>query len=143
MLTLVGCQGDQAPQTPSPSVEAFPDPPQVAGPLRVELRPALREMRDAESYRPLGAPRAAVVDEVGTAPSADHTSWQTTVRFTTGSRVVMRQVREEAAGLGGVVLVTVGDTVVMVATPPEISPGRIVRLGLEKAEAWSLVDAFE
>lgn len=165
VLALAGCQGDgggdETPDAAPSSVQAFPDAPHVSGPLTVELRPALtlalgdRRCRpDPEAgqlcstdgsggYRALGASGPLVVDEVATAPSAEHTSWQTTVRFAGSSRDVVRRVREQAAGIGGVVVVTVGDAVVMVATPPELHPGRIVRLGLQKAEAWSLVDAFE
>jgi hypothetical protein len=141
-LTLTGCDGDGRPEASSTSVDAYPDPPQVTGPLAVTLQPALRLVGDAESYRPLGTGQPAVVDEVSTEPSAGHTAWGTTVRFATDSRDVVRRAREQAASLGGLVLVSVGDTVVMVATPPEISPRRITRLGLEKAEAWTLVEGF-
>ncbi len=141
-LGLGGCDGGGRPEATPTSVDAFPDLPHVSGPLTVGMQPALREMRDAERYRPLGTLRSATVEQVVTAPSADHTSWGTTVRLSADSRDVVRRVREQAAGLGGVVLVTVDDDVVMVAAPPEISPRRIARLGLEKAEAWALVEAF-
>jgi hypothetical protein len=160
LLALAGCQGDEAPDAPS-SVEAFPQPPHVSGPLTVELRPALalaigdRRCRpDPEAgqlcstdgsggYRALGTSGPLVVAEVGTEPSADHTSWRTTVRFAGGSRDAVRRVRQQTAGIGGVVVVTIGSSVVMVATPAELHPRGVVRLGLQKAEAWSLVDAFE
>ncbi|KQW47447.1 hypothetical protein ASC77_13375 [Nocardioides sp. Root1257] len=160
VLALAGCQGDETPDAATTSVQAFPDAPHVSGPLTVELRPALSLVFDdrrcrpdpaagqlcssdgSGGYRVLGTSGPLVVAEVGTAPSADHTSWRTTVRFAPGSRDAVRRVREQTAGIGGVVVVTVGDAIVMVATPPELHPGRILRLGLGKAEAWSLVDAF-
>ena len=109
------------------SVEAFPDPPHVSGPLTVELRPALAadERRPplparpggrplcstdgSGGYRALGNRGPVVVDEVSTAPSDDHTSWATTVRFAAASRAAVRRARDQAAGFGGVVVVTVGD----------------------------------
>ena len=161
-LALTGCRGgDDTPDAAPSGVDAFPDPPHVSGPLTVELRPALslttgdRRCRpDPEAgqfcsadgsggYRALGSSGPVVVTTVGTAPSTDHTSWQTTVQFAGGSRDAVRRTRQQAAGFGGVVVVTVDDLVVMVAAPTEVHPRRIARLGLEKSEAWSLVDAFE
>jgi hypothetical protein len=160
-LALTGCQGDDEPDAAPTSVDAFPDPPHVSGPLTVRLRPALalvtgdrrcRPDPDAGQfcspdgsggYRALGTSGPVVIDDVGTTQSADHTSWRTTVRFASDARDAVRRVRDQAAGFGGVVVVTVGSTVVMVAAPTELTPGRIARLGLRKAEAWSLVSAFD
>jgi hypothetical protein len=147
-LGLSGCQGDE-PAKPAPSsIEAFPDPPHVDGPLTVELRPALPLMRGERSsdgsggYRALGSSRTVVVDEVSTAQADDHTSWGWTARFATESRGAVRRERAEAAGLGGVVLMTVGDDVVAVLAPTDLSPRRATRLGLQKAEAWGVVNGF-
>jgi len=159
-LVLAGCQGDE-PAEPAPSsVQAFPDPPHAAGPIEVVLHPALplmdgdRRCRPGQSaqllcssdgsggFRALGTSGPVVVDEVSTAPSDDHTSWETTVRFAAGSRAAVRRARDSAVGFGGVVVVTGAAGVVAIIEPSDLTAQRVALLGLEKAEAWSVVDAF-
>jgi hypothetical protein len=159
-LVLTGCQGDDPPG-PAPSrVEAFPDPPHVTGPMTVELTAALTQATDegecradpvsgllcsadgSTGYRVIETSRPVVVDDVSTAPAADRTSWGTTIRFADRSRGDVRRSQREAAGVGGVVVVTVDDDVVTVISPADLGPRRASLLGLEKTEAWSLVNAF-
>jgi hypothetical protein len=146
-LGLAGCRGDE-PGDPAPSsIQAFPDPPHVDGPLTVELRPALLLMRgdrssDGSGYRVLGHSGPVIVDEVSTAQSDDHTSWGWTARFGAESRDAVRRAQGEAAAVGGVVVVTVGDDVAAVLAPADLTPRRASRLGLQKAEAWAAVDGF-
>ena len=64
------------------------------------------------------------------------------MRFAAASRAAVRRARDEAAAFGGVVVVTVGDDVVAVLAPADLTPRRAARLGLQKAEAWAAVDAF-
>lgn len=163
-LTLSGCSGageDAAPDSTPTSIAAYPELPHFAGALEVTLVPALREVSDGRctpdddhgcspdgsaSFRMLGKRQDATVVEVRTAPSSDHTSWSTTVRLAPGSEQQLADARDQAAGFGGVVLVMVGDaedtTVLTVANPQEIQGKRLDFLGLEKAEAWAVVDAF-
>lgn len=159
-LTLSACQGDEEPTSTPSSVQAFPEPPHAAGPIDVVLHPALplmdgdRRCRPGQSaqllcssdgsggFRALGTSGPVVVDEVSTAPSDDHTSWGTTVRFAAGSRAAVRRARDAAAGFGGVVVVTGSSGVVAIIEPADLTAARVALLGLEKAEAWSVVDAF-
>jgi hypothetical protein len=159
-LTLTGCQGDEQPGAAPSSVQAFPDPPYAAGPIEVTLRPALplaigdRRCRPDPAagrycapdgtggYRALGTARPVEIASVSTAPAADHTSWGTTVRFSVDSRGAVRRARDQAAGFGGVVLVTVGDAIVTVVAPRELTARRAALLGLEKTEAWAAVNAY-
>jgi hypothetical protein len=149
-LGLAGCRGDEPaqPAEPAPSsIQAFPDPPHVDGPLTVGLRAALPVMRGERSshgagYRVLGESRSAVVDEVSAAQSDDHTSWGWTARFAAESRGAVRRAKDEAAALGGVVLVIVGDNVAAILAPTDLTPRRATRLGLQKAEAWGVIDGF-
>lgn len=159
-LTLAGCQGDE-PADPVPSsVQAFPDPPHVDGPLTVELRPALplmsgdRRCRSSAGsgllcssdgsggYRALGNSGPVIVDEVATTQSDDRTSWGWTARFAAESRGAVRRARDGAAAMGGVVVVTVGADVVAVLAPADLTPRRAARFGLQKAEAWAAVNGF-
>jgi hypothetical protein len=155
---LAGCTDDQPTSGPAAEggVQASPAPPHVAGPLPVELRPALKLTgrgdchpeagrlcsTDDTAYRVLGAVRPAFVDEVVTEPSPDRTSWGTTVRFADESADAVRRARAEAAGFGGVVLVTGGEGLISVVNPRDLTPRRATFLGLEKAEAWAIVTAF-
>jgi hypothetical protein len=159
-LTVTACQGDESPRATPSTVEAFPDPPHAAGPITVRLRASLPLVTDDDEcradpgngrlcsadwstgYRVIETSRPVVVDDVSTAPAADRTSWSTTIRFAESSRGDVRRSQEQAAGLGGVVVVTVGDDVVTAILPGDLSPRRAALLGLEKAEAWSVVDAF-
>ncbi|GAA4703943.1 hypothetical protein [Nocardioides conyzicola] len=158
---LAGCQGSEEPGSTPSSIQAFPDPPHVDGPLEVMLHPALLRMsgdRPCRSstdtgvlcssdgsggYQSLGKIGPVVITEVSTAPSDDHTSWGTTIRFAPASRDAVRRAQEQAAGFGGVVVVTGSSGVVAVIGPPDLTARRAAVLGLEKSEAWSLVDAFE
>ncbi|MEP9362809.1 hypothetical protein ABLE68_07580 [Nocardioides sp. CN2-186] len=162
-LTLAGCTGaseDSQPDTPT-SIAAYPDLPHFEGDLAVTLVPALREVSDGrctpdddhgcspdgtESFRMLGERASATVVEALTAPSTDHTSWTTTVRFDGSTQRAVEAARDSAAGLGGVVLVMARNAddqqVLAVANPQEIQGKRADFLGLEKAEAWAIVDAF-
>ena len=158
--TLAGCdatdRGGPSSRSTGP-VQAVPDLPHVAGPLPVVLRPALSQrsseacrpepeqslcLRDGSGYRALGRAREATIAEVTTAPSADHTSWSTTIRFAAASRGAVRDARRTAVGFGGVVLVTRDQHVLAVVPPPAIGPRTARFLGLRKAEAWLLVDGF-
>lgn len=160
--TLTACEGDEQPgSAPSSGVQAFPDLPHVAGPIEVELHPALalmdgdRRCRPGQDkqllcssdgsggFRAMGTSGPVVVDEVSTAQSDDHTSWGTTVRFAAGSRGAVRRARDLAAAFGGVIVVTGSVGVVAIIEPPDLTGRRAALLGLEKAEAWSVVDAFE
>ena len=64
------------------------------------------------------------------------------MRFAPTRAARVRRAQEQAAGLGGVVVVTVGDDVVTTIAPADLTPRRAARLGLEKTEAWTVVDAF-
>jgi hypothetical protein len=159
-LAIAACQGDDPPPPAPSAVEAFPDPPHVDGPITVTLRTALRQTTDggecradpddgrlcspdgSTGYRVIATSPPVVVDEVSTAPAEDRTSWSTTIRFADGSRAVVRRSRAQAAGVGGVVVVSVGDDVATVVPPADLTPRRAALLGLGKAEAWSVVDAF-
>lgn len=159
-VALAGCQGDDPPRTAPSSVEAFPDLPHVVGPIEVELRPALPLMTGdrrcrpdpaasrlcspdgSGGYRVLGTARPAVIADVSTAPASDHLSWGTTMRFGAASRPDVRRARDQAAGFGGVVVVTVADSVVAVVPPSSLTPRRAILLGLQKTEAWAAVRAF-
>lgn len=159
-IALGGCQQDDSPEPAPSNVQAFPEPPHVNGPLTVGMGPALplmtgdRRCRPAAGsgrlcssdgsagYQALGDAAKVVVDEVRTAPSDDHTSWETTVRFAADSRAAVRRAKRDAAALGGVVVVTLGETVLVVLVPNELSPRRATLLGLEKAEAWAAVAGF-
>ncbi len=162
-LTLSGCSGaseDTRPDTPT-SIAAYPDLPHFEGDLAVTLVPALREVSNgrctpdddhgcspdgSESFRMLGERHKTTVVEALTTPSADHTSWTTTVRFSPGSGPQLTAAQDQAAGIGGVVLVMSGDRddrqVLAIAKPQEMQGKRLNFLGLEKAEAWAIVDAF-
>ena len=157
---LTGCQGDEQPDSAPSSVQAFPELPRATGPIEVELHPALalmdgdRRCRPAQDkqllcssdgsggFRAMGTSGPVVVDEVSTAQSADHTSWGTTVRFAAESRGAVRRARDQAAAFGGVVVVTGPVGVVAIIEPADLTGRRAALLGLEKAEAWSVVDAF-
>ncbi|WP_028643629.1 hypothetical protein [Nocardioides sp. URHA0020] len=142
-LVLTGCQGGSEQPGPAPSsVEAFPEAPRMSEPLTVRLRPSLRRLGESGAYRFVGDSGPVVVARVTTAPSADHTSWGTTVVFAAGSADAVRRARDQAAGFGGVVVVTVGDDVVASIPPADLTPRRAVRFGLEKSEAWAVVDAY-
>ena len=163
-LTLSGCSstGEDAPADSPTSIAAYPDLPHFEGELAVTLVPALREVSDgrctpdddhgcspdgSESFRMLGEHRDATVVEAVTAPSSDHTSWTTTVRFDPASRQALTQAHDQAQGFGGVVLVMSGGPedakVLVVANPQETKGKRLDFLGLRKAEAWAIVDAFD
>lgn len=162
-LALSGCSAgrpDAAPRSGASSVAAYPDLPRAEGPIAVELRPALPLMTgerrcrtnlelgrlcspdQSGGYRALGEAGRATIAAAVTAPSADHTSWGTSLRFTSASAVAVRRARATAAGFGGVVLVTRGAQVLAVVPPADLTPRRAAFLGLPKAEAWALVDTF-
>jgi hypothetical protein len=160
-LGLAGCQGDEPAVPAASGIQAFPDPPHVDGPVVVELRPALPAMTGDRRCRPggtallcssdgsggyhaLGSSGPVVVDEVSTMQSEDHTSWETTVRFAAESRGAVRRARDLGAAVGGVVVVvvTIGGDVVAVLEPADVTPRSVTRLGLQKTEAWSIVDGF-
>jgi hypothetical protein len=158
---LTSCSGagqGSADDAPS-SVEAFPEPPHFDGPLDVALRPALPVVDDAScapdaaagrlcsangamAYRVLGESRDATVLEVSTEPSEDHTSWTAEIRFHPASRTAVGAARDSAAGLGGVVLLTVGDRVLMAVRPDQLKPAAARFFGLEKPEAWAIPEHF-
>ena len=154
-----GTSGRATPSAPSSSVAAFPRPPHVAGPLPVTLQPGLRLLGTAtctpaagvyclgdEGYRALGDHVAATAQEVVTRPSRDHGSWRTVVRFTSRSGHAVRSVAGIARDLGGAVVVLRGRVPVAVVAPPDVrvhdGAATLRFLGLQKAEAWALVDAF-
>ena len=155
LLLAAGCAGSSSPPEPGPtSIAAFPDLPHMTGPLPVRLQPALPMVGGAscnpgqgsyclgdQGYRALGDEREAVVAEVSTRPNEGHTAWDTVVRFR--SVRAPRLATEQAAGMGGVVLVVAADDRVLAAVPPlDLAAGKAQFLGLEKAEAWALVEAF-
>lgn len=155
LVAAVGCaDGDSTPEPGPSSVAAIPDVPHVRGPLRVRLQPALAMVSGEsctpgyglyclgeEGYHALGEDRAATVAEVRTAPNDDHTAWDTEVRF--AGRRAVQLAAEQAAGMGGVVLIVGADDTALAAVPPlDLAAGKAQFLGLEKAEAWALVGAF-
>lgn len=163
-VATAGCTDGSGSDDPAPgssTVQAFPELPHVDGPFRVQLRPALplllgdrRCRRDLSAhelcssdgsggYKVLGPAGHAVVDRVTTAPSTDHTSWGTRAVFAAGSRDDVRRAGARAAAFGGVVVVTVGSSVVTIVPPPDLKHGEARFLGLQKAEAWAIVDAFK
>ena len=161
LALLAGCSSDadQAGPVEPTSVAVFPDLPHFDGPLAVRLQPALpivdtagctpdpAEHRacsadGAKAYRTLGDPSDATVAEVSTAPSDDHLSWTAEIRFDPASRTAVTAARDAAAGLGGLVLVTVGDDVLIAVRPDAIRPAAARFFGLEKPEAWAIPEGF-
>ncbi|MBZ5739402.1 hypothetical protein [Nocardioides mangrovi] len=159
-LALTGCSGGSTEPDAGPSsVAAFPEVPTMDEPLDLELQPALRisfdgdcsQIRDMvalcsaddqDAFRPLGTAQAVTADEVTTAPAEGHTAWTTTVRFARNDRAAVRSARDTAAGFGGVVVAVVHGHLLATFAPLDIDPGTAHVLGLERAEAWSIVDAF-
>jgi hypothetical protein len=154
-LLAAGCAGPSGTPEPGPtSIAAFPDVPRMTGPLPVRLQPALPLAgSDActpgsglyclgeQGYRALGHPQRATVGSVSTAPNAEHTGWDTVVRFASARPV--RRAAVDAAGMGGVVLVLdPAGRVLGAVPPPDLGARKAQFLGLEKAEAWAVVDAF-
>jgi hypothetical protein len=154
-----GPSGRRTPTPPPSSVAAFPRSPRVAGPVPVTLQPGLRLLGtatcrpaaqvycvDDEGYRALGDHAAATVREVVARPSRDHGSWRTVVRFAPGSGPAVRSTTGTARALGGAVVVLRGRVPVAVVAPPDVrlagGEPTVRFLGLQKAEAWALVDAF-
>lgn len=162
-LLLAGCDGDGGTSAPSPTeVSAAPAVPHVRGPIEVVLQPALRYVAGggcrpapgqgkicapdgSATYRALGTPRPATVVAVRTAPSEDHTAWDTVVRIDPDDRPVVRAAGEQAAGFGGVVLLLAAGRpgrAVEVLEPPSLTSGNVQVFGLEKPEAWAFVETF-
>ena len=155
VLLATGCGGDGSTPQPGPtSIAAFPEVPRMSGPLPVRLQPAL-PVAGSESctpgyglyclgeqgYHALGDERRAIVARASTAPNAEHTAWDTVVRFASSRPV--RRAAADAAGMGGVVLVLDATGRVLGAVPPpDVGASEAHFLGLEKAEAWALVEAF-
>ena len=160
VVLVAACQDDGEPrQAGSSSIEAFPDVPHFRGHLAVLLRPALEivsdsacqpapdrnvfcSVGDGEAFRALGEARLTAVVEVRTAPSEDHTAWDTVVRFDPDDRQAVRGAAEQARGLGGVVLLMAANRVVRAIDPPDLGAQRARLLGLEKPEAWAFVESF-
>jgi hypothetical protein len=159
---LAGCSSDGGPAEPdgSSSVAAFPDLPHFDGPLEVVLQPALSMVTETagctpdpaahrvcsadgrHGYRVLGEPSDATIAEVSTAPSEDHLSWTAEIRFQASSRTAVTAARDAAAGVGGMVLVTVDDAVLIAVRPDEITPTAVRLFDLEKPEAWAIPELF-
>jgi hypothetical protein len=155
VLLAAGCAGHGGtPERGPTSIAAFPDVPHMSGPLPVRLQPAL-PVAGGESctpgyglyclgergYRALGDERRATVTAASTAPNAEHTGWDTVVRFASGRAV--HRAADDAAGMGGVVLIVdPADRVLGAVPPPDTGASEARFLGLEKAEAWALVEAF-
>jgi hypothetical protein len=161
LTLLAGCSSDGGSGEPdgSSSVAASPDIPHFDGPLEVVLRPALpivdasgcvpdpAEHRacsaDGEqAYRILGKPSDATIAAVSAAPSEDHTSWTAEIRFDPSSRTAVTGARDAAAGVGGLVLVTLDDAVLIAVRPDAIRPAAARFFGLEKPEAWAIPERF-
>ncbi|GAA1158640.1 hypothetical protein [Nocardioides aquiterrae] len=155
ILLAAGCAGHSGTPEPAPtSVAAFPDLPRMRGPLPVRLQPALplagsdpcapapgRYCLGDQGYRALGAEQQGIVGAASTAPDAEHTGWDVVVRFEPGPAV--RRAAADAAGMGGVVLIVDPADRVLAAVPPlDLGAAKAHFLGLEKAEAWALVDGF-
>lgn len=157
-----GSGGSEGPDAVPTSIAAFPDPPKVDGPLPAVLQPALRSVGEgscapaprqgivctadgSSGYRVLGQARPVSIDRVRTTSTADHTAWRTEVRLDRADREDAGAARDQAAAFGGVVLVLTPQapgTVVEVLTPDQIRGSSVRFLGLEKTEAWAVVDAF-
>ena len=126
LLGCAACSGGGSSDADAPStVSAIPDTPHVDGPIAVQLQPALTLPAPApcepnpeqhilcspggtRTFKALGDGLPVTIAEVGTAPSTDHTSWTTTVRFDQGSGPAVKQVARQTGGLGGLVLVVDG-----------------------------------
>jgi hypothetical protein len=160
VLAMGGCssQGQEQNGEPPPAAAA-PDLPHFQGRLAVELVPALQVVTDARcapdpgahlvcspdhrhTYRMLSPVTDAELVEARMDPSADHTSWTTTVRFEPTSRAVVDRVGERVAAVGGVALLSSGDRVLAVLSPDQVGRGRVAFEGLARRDAWDLVEAF-
>jgi hypothetical protein len=161
LMVLAGCSGADADPTaadvPS-SVDAFPDIPHVDGPLEVRLQPGLPLISTISkgecaadpdevciidgTYRLLGKARPVTIAEVRTSPSQAHTDWDAVVRFDPRDRGAVRAVRKQAVGMGGMVVVLLGDRALRALKPTDLAAGKAQVLGLEKPEAWAFVAAF-
>jgi hypothetical protein len=118
---------------------------EISAPL--DLRPGDGERRVCSAdgqhgYRVLGEPSDATIAEVSTAPSEDHLSWTAEIRFQASSRTAVTAARDTAAGVGGMVLVTVDDAVLIAVRPDEITPTTVRFFGLEKPEGWAIPELF-
>jgi hypothetical protein len=161
LALLAGCSSDSGSGEPagSSSVAAFPDLPHFDGPLEVVLQPALSIVDTAsctpdpaehracsadggEAYRILGESSDATIAEVSTAPAEDHLSWTAEIRFAPSSRTAVTAARDAAAGVGGLVLVTVDGAVLIAVRPDAIKPAAARFFGLEKPEAWAIPERF-
>ena len=64
------------------------------------------------------------------------------IRFDPATRTAVGAVRGAAAAIGGLVLVTVDDAVLMVVRPDQMKAATARFFGLEKPEAWAIPDVF-
>jgi hypothetical protein len=158
IVLMTGCEGGEEPDGEPTSVAAYPDLPHFDGRAPVELASGLWLMADTpctpepaeqrvcapdgRAYRLLGEGSRATVVDVRVAPSELHTSWTATVRFDDRSRDALRAARTQAAGLGGMVVVTAHDKVLLTVRPDAVSASKMQAFDLEKPEAWRLASAF-
>ncbi len=92
-------------------------------------------------YLLLGDPGWARIVEARMDPANGNTDWTATVTFSPESTGTLRELREQARGSGATVLVLdeAGDVLLM-APVPRIEGRRLTYPGLEKPEAWDLVE---
>ena len=92
-------------------------------------------------YLVLGQSGSARLVEARMDPAAGNTAWTVTVTFSPESAGTFRGFRELARDTGAVVLV-VDDAgeVLLTATVPRIEGRRVTFPGLEKPDAWNLVE---
>jgi len=92
-------------------------------------------------YLVLGEPRPALLVEARMDPADGNTEWTATVTFAPESAGRLRDFRELASSSGSLVLVldTAGE-VLLIAPVPRIEGRRLTYTGLEKPEAWDLVE---
>jgi hypothetical protein len=159
-LLLGGCAGgSEAPEAGPSSVQAVPDVPHFTGRLAVVLQPGLKVLADAPcqatpeegrvcsadgtaTYRVLGDGRPATVVEARTDPTPDHTAWDATVRFARTDATAVSASREDAAAVGGLVLVTAGSRVLQAVAPRDLRAREVTLFGLEKPEAWAITAVY-
>ena len=163
-LLLAGCssgddQGAREPAGTPTSLPVVPAQPRVQGPVDVTLQSGLTVMTGDEcrpgdahrvcsvdgrsSWAPVQKGTPATLTLAGTHLADQHTSWTTVLRFDERSRSALRRTADEAAGVGGLVLVMVGGRVLAAVPPGSVHGPALVVTDLDKPAAWALVSSFE
>ena len=99
------------------------------------------DVSGAREYLLLGEPGTGRLVEARMDPSNGNTAWTATVSFSPETAGRLRAFRELARETGAMVLVlTAAREVLLMAPVPRIEGRRLTYPGLEKPEAWDLVE---